>query len=473
MNYLSGLNASQLQAASWNEGPLLVLAGPGSGKTKTLISRVARLVDESEDESYRILCLTFTRKAAAEMRDRLFTLVPDAKKRVNLSTFHSFATDILRQHGSYYGLTPDFSIIDKEEQISNIKKIIEENEYKYSAFISAEKALNAIEYLFKELVPDEKVPSLVQNPETGIQLKLLFQEYKERLCSLNSLDYGAIIYLCEQILRERPRLARQLSSVYRYICIDEFQDTNNSQYELLRALAPEENSNVFIVGDDDQIIYQWNGASPKRIEILKSNYNLKQIQLPENYRCPSEVVLIANKLILNNELRVQGKKELLAMRATSTSSPIELQGFSTEVAEQGWIALQIKEKLEQGIKPSDIVVLARNTKLLQGVADALLKEEIEAFVPQRKTNFESAPLRLMLESLKLSLIRTDQEILSKLVKALDDCFGIGFSPNEIIVSAAETSGDYFKAFLNALRALPEEHANNIFELLECIEKNGY
>ena len=188
MKYLEDLNPSQKVAALWDDGPLLVLAGPGSGKTKTLISRVARLVDESKNDTFRILCLTFTRKAAIEMRNRLFALIPEAQNKVNLSTFHSFATDILRQHGSHFHLTPDFSIIDKEEQISIIKKIISNNDQDYSAFLSAEKVLDAIEYLFKELVPDEKVSSLIRDPAVGLQLTNIFKAYKASLCEQNALD---------------------------------------------------------------------------------------------------------------------------------------------------------------------------------------------------------------------------------------------------------------------------------------------
>ncbi|MCA3501856.1 MAG: UvrD-helicase domain-containing protein [Rhodobacter sp.] len=124
MNYLEKLNNSQQAAAAWDEGPLLVLAGPGSGKTATLTARVARLVEQSADDAFRILCLTFTRKAAAEMRGRLLTLVPGAKERVLLTTFHSFATDILRQHGSHFGLSPDFEILEEVERVGLVKSVL-------------------------------------------------------------------------------------------------------------------------------------------------------------------------------------------------------------------------------------------------------------------------------------------------------------------------------------------------------------
>lgn len=445
MSYIEELNPSQKEAALWDEGPLLVLAGPGSGKTKTLISRVARIIEATPDESFRVLCLTFTRKAATEMRERLFDLVPEAQKRVHLTTFHSFATDVLRQHGSYFQLNPDFEIIDRTEQISIIKKIITENPQDFSSFISAEKALDAIEYLFKELVKDESVAELVKNAETGLQLAALFKKYKEILCEQNALDYGAIIYLCEQILRELRRLARQLRSVYKYVSVDEFQDTNKSQYSLLRSFASERNSNLFIVGDDDQIIYQWNGASPKRIETLKEQYDLKVIQLPENYRCPAEVVGLANTLIEHNDSRLEGKKPLQAMREQSASSPVSLQEFSDEDAEAEWVAGKISSLLDDKVKPADIVILARNTKLLQRAGASLEQKNITAHVQVRKTQFESAPLRFILSALKLSLVRSDAEIVSVLTKSLSDCIGVVITPSEVVVLSAQTNGDYLQA----------------------------
>ena len=286
MDFFERLNSNQRAAAEWGTGPLLVLAGPGSGKTATLTARVGRLIRESDEESFRILCLTFTRKAAAEMRERLLKLVPNAKDRVLLTTFHSFATDILRQHGSHFGLTPDFEILEEAERVGLVKSILVDKADELTKFVSAEKALTAVDFLLRNITVDAKVPEMLKDPETGKQLQILFGCYKALLKQQNCLDYGAILYFCEELLRERPRVGKQLRTVYLYVCVDEFQDTNVAQYRVLRALASEKNANVFIVGDDDQVIYQWNGASPTRVKELAAHYDLTTIQLPENYRCP-------------------------------------------------------------------------------------------------------------------------------------------------------------------------------------------
>lgn len=447
MDYLKTLNTSQTEAALWDDGPLLVLAGPGSGKTKTLTARVARLIGDSSGESFRILCLTFTKKAATEMRERLFKIVPDARDRALHSTFHSFATDILRQHGSHFGLTPEFEILEKSEQVSIVKHLLASDQDGFSRIVSAEKALESLEFLFRGLVPDDKVVSLLKDGEVGKQLAALFVAYKQTLRDQNALDYGAILYFCEELLSARPRLVRQLRTVYKYVCVDEFQDTNLAQYQLLRALTPERDANLFIVGDDDQIIYQWNGASPTRINELERHYDLKTIQLPENYRCPAEVVAIANALIAHNGERAAGKKPLKAMRSLAETSPISVEGFDDEDDEAASVAAHVAKRLQLKTLPNEIVVLARNTKLLERVGAALTRVGVEAHVQRRKSQFESAPVRLILSALKLAAVRSDVEISAALTKALSDCIGASIEPDDLAAWSAQTNGDYLEALV--------------------------
>jgi DNA helicase-2/ATP-dependent DNA helicase PcrA len=243
----------------------------------------------------------------------------------------------------------------------------------------------------------------------------------------------------------RPRLAKQLRTVYKYICVDEFQDTNSAQYRLLCTLAPERDANLFIVGDDDQIIYQWNGASPARINELERHYDLKTIQLPENYRCPAEVVDLANALIANNSERAAGKKPLKAMRQQSEASPITLEYFEDEDDEAAWVAEQIASRIRARTAPYEIVVLARNTKLLKRMGSALTKISIEAHVQRRKSQFESAPLRFVMSALKLAAVRSDEDIAATLTKALSDCVGSQISTEDLTAWAAQANGDHLEA----------------------------
>ncbi len=451
MDYLTKLNPNQSAAAQWDAGPLLVLAGPGSGKTATLTSRVARLVEQGCDESFRILCLTFTRKAAVEMRERLLKLVPHAKDRVLLTTFHSFATDILRQHGSHFGLSPDFEILEEVERVGLVKSLLADKSDEFTKFVSAEKALTAIDFLLRNVTPDEKVPSLLKDPETARQLQVLFAHYKGLLKQQNCLDYGSILYFCEELLRERPRVSKQLRTVYRYVCVDEFQDTNVAQYRVLRALVPDSDANVFIVADDDQVIYQWNGASPARIKELEAHYDLTTIQLPENYRCPPEVVALANALIVHNGDRAADKKPLLSMKAGSHANPIELRSFEDDQKEAAGIAEHVAERLKNGISPVDIVILARATKLLERVHRALDALSVPSHVQRRKSQFESAPLRFVTAALKLALVRSDDDLAATVTKALSDCIEQDSNEEDLAGFSAQLNGDQLEA-LGALVA---------------------
>lgn len=469
MEYLKKLNPNQLAAAQWNEGPLLVLAGPGSGKTATLTARVARLVEQGQDDSFRILCLTFTRKAAAEMRERLLKLVPDVKERVLLTTFHSFATDILRQHGSHFGLSPDFEILEEAERVRIIKSVLDENTGELTKFVSAEKTLTAIEFLLRNVTPDDKVSTLLKDAEAGRQLRMIFVRYKEILKQQNCLDYGTILYFCEELLRERPRLSKQLRTVYRYICVDEFQDTNVAQYQVLRTIAPDKDANVFIVGDDDQVIYQWNGASPRRLKELEQHYDLTTIQLPENYRCPPEVVALANALIVHNGERSPDKKPLLSMKAVSGASPVELLSFDDDQQEAKGIAERVAARLQRGTRPSDIVILARATKLLERVQQALGTLPVQSHVQRRKSQFESAPLRFVVAALKLALVRSDDDLAATVTKALSDCVALDSSDEDLAGFSAALNGDQLEALgalVAASDAVPQELRQAVASLVQ-------
>jgi DNA helicase-2/ATP-dependent DNA helicase PcrA len=469
MEYLKMLNTNQAAAARWDAGPLLVLAGPGSGKTATLTARVARLVDESAGESFRILCVTFTRKAAAEMRERLLALASDARDRVLLTNFHSFATDILRQHGSHFGLTPDFEIIEEAERVRLVKSVLAKQADELTKFVSAEKALAAIDFLLRNVTPDVDVPAMLKDPETGRQLQILFATYKGLLKEQNCLDYGAILYFCEELLRVRERVAKQLRTVYRYVCVDEFQDTNVAQYRILRALAPERSANLFIVGDDDQVIYQWNGASPARVKELERHYDLTTIQLPENYRCPPEVVALANSLIAHNGDRGTGKMPLLSMKPQTGFDPVDLRGFEDENDEAGWVAEQISGRLAAGARARDVVVLARNTRLFERVHRALSALAVPSHVQQRKSQFESAPLRFIVAALKLAAVRSDEELASMVTKAMSDCIEDDINADDLASFAAQFNGDQLEA-LGALAAshptLPADLRDAVVELVQ-------
>ena len=285
------LNENQRKAVFWNGGPLLVLAGPGSGKTRVLTLRLARLIEENEDAS--VLALTFTNKAAAEMRARVEGLLGQRARRARLSTFHSFAADLLRQHGSHVGLKPDFHLFTQEEdRIAVLEEVIHQlPEECGSPPMDRRNVLDFIDHLFAESYNwEDAAPSLPTLPAWAPRLH---KGYCEALAAGNRLDFSSLLHFARRLLTEKPGVARVLRLSWTHLCVDEFQDTNRAQYDLLRLIAPAKRHNLFVVGDDDQIIYQWRGASPKRFAALGRDYELDVVQLPLCYRCPAPIITLA------------------------------------------------------------------------------------------------------------------------------------------------------------------------------------
>ena len=357
--------------------------------------------------------------------------------------------------------------MEDAERVGIVKSVLEGGEF--TKFVSAEKAMAAIDFLLRNVVSDEQVLTLLKDEEAGRQLQLLFVQYKESLKQQNCLDYGAILYFCEELLRARPRVSKQLRTVYRYICVDEFQDTNVAQFRILLAIAPDKNSNIFIVGDDDQVIYQWNGASPKRVKELEEHYDLTTIQLPENYRCPSEVVELANSLILHNSEHSPDKRPLLSMRVGTDSNPIELLSFDDEQQEANGVAEHVAARLRNSAHPSDIVILARTTKLLERVQQALSKLSIESHIQRRKSQFESAPFRFLVSALKLALVRSDKDLAATVTKALSDCVKQEISSENLAEFSTVLNGDQLEALgvlVTTSNAVPQELCQAVQSLVQ-------
>ena len=275
---LSSLNANQLEAVSWNDGPLLVLAGPGSGKTRVLTYRIARIVEDSAGKTFRILGLTFTNRAASEMRTRVEDLVPNARNRILLTTFHSFCVDLLRQHGHHIGLRPDFTIlpqtVDREAVLDEAIEVVRRNHT--DASYRGEQLLPMVNQLLDNCIsPDDVLDELSnRNVENALAIAAIYSTYRRLMIEDNQLDFGCLIAEALGLLESNPNVRRLISRVYPYVCVDEFQDTNLAQYRILANLVNPDTKNLFVVADDDQIIYQWNGADPKRLHALRTDFGV-------------------------------------------------------------------------------------------------------------------------------------------------------------------------------------------------------
>jgi DNA helicase II / ATP-dependent DNA helicase PcrA len=440
---LETLNPNQRSAIEWTDGPLLVLAGPGSGKTFVLTLRTARIL---QDDPYAsMLALTFTTKAADEMRRRLDALMGGRADRAHLCTFHSFACDVLRQHGSHIGIRPDFSMLaNDEDRLAVLGGVINGLSCDTSTLPSDRKnLLFLLDRLFAESYNGEPtVPSMTKTPPW---ISSLFNAYCTELQSTNRLDFGALLHFTKALLSSNAGVARLTRLAWQYISVDEFQDTNKAQYDLLSLLSVGKRPNLFVVADDDQIIYQWNGASPERLLSLRSDFGMDIIQLPENFRCPPVIIQLANNLIGFNQTRSKEKLPLIAMKVATETPVLKAEMFSNEDEEAANIPKVI---VESGWRPEDCAVIARNAKLLDRVANALFEKGLQPFVSKRKTEFESPAVRWLFSVLRLTNARHDREHLRRVCLAWNDFTGSRIEFEDVEAEAALEGGDFLRSWVN-------------------------
>jgi len=442
------LKPIQKEAAEWVEGPLLVLAGPGTGKTRVLTCRIARILDSSRDKNFRILGLTFTNKAADEMRTRVTNIVPGQEGRLFLGTFHSFCADVLRQHGTHLNINPNFNIYSQENDLQEVLNDAVEQAKKLSDLVTNldKKTLPVIQRLKSLLVSPENCCDLFQNKDLGKRMAVVYPAYEKELSKRNALDFNSLIFKAYELFTKFPAFAKRYRTVYPYVCIDEFQDTNHAQYNLIRALTAKQHNNLFIVADDDQIIYQWNGASHKRLEEFVSDYSPEVFQLPINYRCPAEVVRLANNLIRHNFLRTVGKKPLKSSRPSQGEAVVRLLQQSSDFETE---ALGIAKDIEKyhSNHLGSVVVLARSRKLLDVVERALQNRGLSAVISQRKDEFESTPFTWLHSILRLANDRQNYRNLEAVCGTFAQLTGVEIDPDDVVIQAQVTNLDYLQHWI--------------------------
>lgn len=445
------LSPIQQEVADWDEGPLLVLAGPGSGKTRVLTCHIAKILDDNPNENFRILGLTFTNKAADEMRNRVINYMPGQEGRLFLGTFHSFCADILRQHGVHLGINPNFNIYGQDTDLQSIlnKAAEEVNNITDIERDILKKTLPVIQRLKSRLISPEQCRESFVDPAMGARMALIYPAYEAELTKLNSLDLNSLILKAYVLFTSFPVLAKRYRTVYKYICIDEFQDSNRAQYEFVKVLTGSEHRNLFVVADDDQIIYQWNGASHKRLEEFLKDYSPKGMQLPVNYRCPPEIVILANNLISHNILRIPNKKPLEAFQPSHGKATVRLlpvfPDFDTEVVE---ISKDIKNLHTNDF--GSVVILGRSRRLLEPVESALRSEGIPAIISQRKDEFESTPFVWLHSILRLANNRQNSGYLEAVSGSFAQLTQTEVITEDVITQAHASNNDYLQHWIKQI-----------------------
>lgn len=458
---------SQKMAIEWNDGPVIVLAGPGSGKTAVLTERIKRILLNSQDQSFRVLALTFTNKAAAEMSERILDGNQENDHRLFIGTFHSFCSEVLRNHGTYVGINSNFEIYSSDDDINDIisdlqSKYNEENGDTIPDNINVGKA---IKYFEKHLcISDGDLDVVMPKTAYAREYKWFYHKYIEYMLDNNVLDFDMLILMTFRLFKENPGIAKIYARTYKYINIDEFQDTNYGQYMLIKCMCGTKNNNLFIVADDDQVIYGWNGASHKRITEFREDYNAELIQLNQNFRCPKEVILAANKLIAHNSSRTVSKKPLESMKVLPEENHVFMNSFDDYTEEMSFVA-GLTKKIHEENPDDSICVIARNNRLLETAFEEAEKVGVECEKSKRKTDFETPYVLLLYLLLKLANHRNDIKVLKQIIAIFEQALLISINLEEVLTNAELSNQDYMSALSEEIKGkLGDDNFEKSFEL---------
>ena len=365
-NLLAGLNTAQQQAVTVEPGPVLVLAGPGSGKTRVLTNRIAYLLHALDVAPWHIMAVTFTNKAAREMANRLEALMGSRLRGLTVGTFHATCARILRRETeNLLGYDGDFVIFDRDDQIQVVKQALAELNLDDKKFAPT-KMLHGISSAKNELVTPEKYAASNYISEVT---KRVYGIYQELLVSNNAMDFDDLLLNTVLLFDDRPDILQKYQQQYQHVLVDEFQDTNTTQYELLMRLAAPQN-NIFVVGDSDQSIYKWRGADFRNINRFRNHYSdAKLILLEQNYRSTQIILDAAKAVIRHNADRVD--KELFTEREDGT--PIVVKEAYNETEEAEMVVDTIHELMLQGFSPGDCALMYRTNAQSRAIEEVFLR----------------------------------------------------------------------------------------------------
>ena len=367
---LTKLNDKQLEAVKINEGPLLVLAGAGSGKTRVLTTKVAYLIDELGIPPEHILAITFTNKAAKEMKDRVVSMLGPIAYSIQISTFHSFGLLIMKENYEALGYKNNFTILDSDDTLTLIKKIMKE--LNMDSKIYNPKAIrNKISGAKNEML-DAKGYKKYANTEFDEKVVQVYEIYERKLQLNNSVDFDDLLMLPIKLFSNRPDILKGYQEKYQYILIDEYQDTNSAQYLLVKQLSAKY-KNVCVVGDESQSIYSFRGANYRNILNFEKDYqNCNTVYLEQNYRSTTNILNAANNVIRNNKER----KDKNLWTENGVGDKIIYHRSKSEAEEREYVVTEVMKLIDNGVKREDIAVLYRTNAQSRNIEEGFLKNNI-------------------------------------------------------------------------------------------------
>ncbi|MBR5057609.1 MAG: UvrD-helicase domain-containing protein, partial [Clostridiales bacterium] len=369
---LEKLNDEQREAVLHDEGPLLILAGAGSGKTRVITYRIAYLIRVRGIWPSNILAITFTNKAANEMRERINTLIGDTSRNMWVGTFHSMFARILRRHAELLDYTPTYSILDSDDQGKVIKEVVKEMELNDKLF-APRLVQTIISKAKNDMQSPEEFSALAGGDMRLSTIARIYRRYNDRLLANNAMDFDDILFNTVRLFKENPDVLTMYQEKFRYILVDEYQDTNHCQYVLIQLLA-KRYRNLCVVGDDDQSIYSFRGADLRNILDFEKDFkDAKVIKLEENYRSTATILNAANGVIAHNK-----KRKMKVLRTSGEDGdPITFLLADHHGIEAYYCAESIKRDAESGLFPySDVAILYRMNALSRTIETALREKGI-------------------------------------------------------------------------------------------------
>ena len=449
VDYLKELNENQLEAVLHKDGPLMVIAGAGSGKTRVLTYRIANLMQQGVD-AFSILALTFTNKASREMKARIAELVGEGEaKNLWMGTFHSVFARILRQEADRLGFPRDFTIYDTQDSNRLISSIIKEmgldkDIYKYkqirSRISSFKNSLITVK-AYQDDIELQEADTLSRRPKLGE----IYKEYVERCFKAGAMDFDDLLLKTNELLNMHPQVLAKYQDRFRYILVDEYQDTNHSQYLIVRALS-DKFQNICVVGDDAQSIYGFRGANINNILNFQKDYHgVKLYRLEQNYRSTKNIVNAANSIISQNKNKI----EKVVWTSNIEGSKIKLQRCITDADEGREVASQIFElKMQEQRQNKEFAILYRTNAQSRAIEDALRKRDIPYRIYGGLSFYQRKEIKDILAYMRLIVNPKDEESLKRVINFPPR--GIGQATLDKLIIGAKNNGiSIFETVQNA------------------------
>lgn len=444
MSLLDDLNPEQRQAATAIEGPVLIFAGAGSGKTRALTYRIAYMVSQGIP-AHNILAVTFTNKAAGEMRGRVYRLVGEKARGIWVGTFHAACARILRADGEAVGVDPRFVVYDEGDQLSLVRQVLREADYDPQHYKPAD-ILNAIGRAKDELIGPDQLRRDAKRPYERV-VAHVYRLYQRELAANKALDFDDIIVKTVELFEQHPDILARWQDRFRYVLVDEYQDINYAQYRFVNLLASRER-NICVVGDDDQSIYGWRGANVRLILRFREDYpEARVVYLERNYRSTQRILECANAVISRNEARAPKK-----LWTTNPMGERAVLYTAIDEREEGeWVAGLVRSLEAEGYRAGDVAVLYRTNAMSRSIEDALVRAKIPYRVVGGVRFYERAETKDMLAYLRLLHNPADSVSARRIVNRPPRRIG-----KKTVQQLEELAGSQGCSFMDACRRLASQ-----------------